>query len=363
MAEQGSIVDDVLAVMLARVEDGTGDIAAAKQLSENIDRADLAPTENLQEHLAWETKPWWTTDEGIKIRNAVTELLRSWAQMWPNNTGFFAYRADVLRDVLMTPQRVALPEASQEFIQAELIEIASRMKIDWVTETISHLSPLAESRAVLVETALRAIVHKQDSTSMIPDELLQSITTVNTNETDRAFDIWLQDFGPSHSEVWKVLLAMERERWQDIGQSVDGYVHSLPPADATAFVKQIAVSQEEDAIVLLKAIDPTNTIQKRLAVAQQDFLTKATNSERRREALKRIGALKLSTKEARSQLVDQIFKTASKSDKAAYDVFNAFPKHLRDAPGVRSRYKSLKKKVAPTVWDRAERFRKKVLRF
>jgi hypothetical protein len=71
----------------------------------------------------------------------------------------------------------------------------------------------------------------------------------------------------------------------------------------------------------------------------------------------------LTTHEARAQLVDQIFETAKQSESAARDVFKAFPKNLRDAPTVRARYMDLKKAVDPNMWEKAERFRKKYLRF
>jgi hypothetical protein len=367
MTDPTETIDNALAKILSHLEDGSADLPSTRILSEAIHFADLTPSNDLREVLVWQDKNWWANQEELEIRRGVSEVLRLWANLWTIRQGVFAYRAAAIRSALERPRtsqpRAALSDGAQEFIEDEIPEIAPRMTKEWIENTITLLSPsLRPERAILMESVLRAALKEKHKETAFPDELLESIVTTNADATDRAFAIWLEDFSPSTQKVWDALLRMERERWADVAGEVNSYIARLPRGQGTAFVSRLAVSAERNVRDLLTGIDPSPLTQSKLAEAQRKFLADATNSSARREALRRIQALKLMTKDARAQLAEQVFRIAALNDSAAKDVFAAFPDYLSDAPRVKARWQSLKKKVSPSLTDRLEKFGKNILR-
>lgn len=366
MADETERIDEALNKILVHLEDGSGDFASARALADAMHSADLTPAEDLTEVLLWQEKNWWADDAHVDLRRAISEELEHWSQLWRRHTGFVAYRAAAIRQALNHQRpgqpRQSLPATAQDFIEAELSNVVSSVSETWIQETISQLRPaLDPDRSVYLETVCVAALRQKNEGTIFPEELLQSIIHTNTEATDRAFDTWLTVFGPTTSEVWKALRGMERERWTDIAKNVGGFVAQLSKPKATAFVRRLALSSDSHVVSLLEEVDPASVTQSSLANVQTKLLAEASNSKARRTALERIQALGLTTYASRAQLADQVFKTAAQSDSAARDVFSLFPSCLKEAPGVKARWKSLKKKVSPSLKDRAEKFGRKFL--
>jgi hypothetical protein len=365
MADSENTVDQLLTVLVSRVEDGTAKASDARHLTEAIAATGFTAGEDLQKTLAWQERGWWSNQAAIERRSQISGMLQRWSELWPSTRGFFAYRAAAAREALA--QSMALPDEAQQLVEDEVIALCPHMSTEWASNLIPLLpTALSQERAALIETILRVQLREKsdaEEAGTLPEALLQTIVDLNTTETDRAFDLWLKHFEPNPDGVQQALLGMERERWKDIAAFVAKYVASLPQKEATSFVVQLISSGDDEVSELLAVIDPNNLIQSRVAKAQRRFLEDARNSNERRNALKRIERLSLTTNEARAQLVDQIFQTARQSDTAAIDVMRAFPKNLRDAPGVKARYKDLKKAVDPNLREKAERLRKKFLSF
>lgn len=366
MVDSSTLVDQALEAILKKVEDGSAETAQAQRISESIHAAGLAPSESLQGSLVWQNRRWWLNSPGIEMRRQVSELLRAWHEYWPEAQGcFFAYRGEAVREALA--QSAPAGDEAQSFLESEIIEIAQGLSVEWLSTELPQLpSSLSQGRAVLLETVLRAELRDRsddEGFAELPQHLLELIIQIDETETDRAFDVWLKRFAPHLEDVWKAISGMERKRWEDIAEFVGSYVGTMDKTQATRLVTRMVGTNAKEAVVLLKEIHPNDLVQSQIAMSLRRLLKEATNSRQRTRALEKIDALGLTTNDARAQLVDQIFETASQSGSAAQDVFRAFPKNLREAPGVRARYRELKKAVDPSLLQRAERFRKKMLGF
>ena len=119
MADSDSNVEQLLAVVVSRVEDGTAEAPAAIDLTEAIATAGLSPGEDLQETLTWTNRGWWSNQTAIEQRKQISGLLRRWAELWPSTRGFFAYRAAAAREALA--QSASLPDEAQALVEDEVI--------------------------------------------------------------------------------------------------------------------------------------------------------------------------------------------------------------------------------------------------